>query len=265
MSRADHHAAFAKLHDRSALLMLPNAWDAASAKLMADAGAKAVATTSSGVANVLGYPDGNKLPTRLVIEAVARIVKAVDLPVSADTEEGFSENPDEVAELVSALAEAGAIGINLEDGVKPPELLAAKIEAIRARLKATGVPLFINARVDPYLRGHDTPLKEALRRAALYLNAGADGIFVPGIVKPDEIKALCVEVKAPVNVLLRPGLPSPAELFALGVTRLSAGHMIYSAAMGFARKAARGFLEGGDYRPIFENAIPREVNLRLFV
>lgn len=264
MTRADRHAAFARLHDRSSLFILPNAWDAASARLIADVGAKAIATTSSGVANVLGYPDGNKLPVTLVIEAIQRVVAAVEIPVTADIEEGFSENPSDVADLVSAVAEAGAVGINLEDGVKPPELLVAKIEAIRARLDATGTPLFINARVDPYLRGHETPLKEALRRAPHYLKAGANGIFVPFISKPDEIRTLCTEVAAPVNVLLRPGLPPAAELFQLGVARFSAGHMIYSAAMGFVRKAAQGFLETGETGPIFENAMPREVSQRLF-
>lgn len=265
MTRSDKHAQFVALHDRSALLVLPNAWDAASAKLMADAGAKAVATTSSGVANALGYPDGNKLPKALAIAAVERVVAAVAVPVSADVEAGYSDDPDEVAAFVSAICGAGAVGINLEDGTQPPHLLAAKIAAIRARLTATGTPLFINARVDPFLHGHDAPLKEAIRRAQMYLKAGASGIFVPGIVAPDDIRTLCAEVLAPVNVLLRPTLTAtPGELFGLGVARLSAGHMIYSAAMGFALKAAQKFLQRGDYKTLYDNAIPREVSQRLF-
>jgi 2-methylisocitrate lyase-like PEP mutase family enzyme len=259
MSRADRHAAFVKLHDRSALLRLPNAWDAASAKVVVHAGAKAVATTSSGVANALGYPDGNKLPRDMAVAAVSRIVNAVAVPVSADIEEGFGDTPEEVAETVSQVVDAGAVGINLEDGVKPPELLAAKIEAIRARLGAE--PLFINARIDVWLRGHADPLNEALRRAELYLKAGASGIFVPAIAKPDDIRTVCKTVPAPINVLLWQSLPGPSELFDLGVARLSAGGRITAAALGATLKAATAFLAQDDYAAVRENALPPDVRL----
>lgn len=263
MTRTDRHAAFVKLHDRSRLLVLPNAWDAASARIVVDAGAAAVATTSSGVANALGYADGNKLPREMAVALIARVAGAVDAPVTADIEEGFGETPDETALSAAAIAEAGAVGVNLEDGVRPPELMAAKIEAIRAQLNAAGVPLFINARIDTYLRGHETPLEEALRRAALYRKAGADGIFIPFIVKPEEIRTACAEIDAPVNVLLKAGLPSPAELFDLGVARLSAGGGLFYASMGFAHRTATAFM-AGDYQTIFDNRLPGELNARLF-
>ncbi|MCC6921086.1 MAG: isocitrate lyase/phosphoenolpyruvate mutase family protein [Alphaproteobacteria bacterium] len=262
MSHADRYAAFEKLHDRSALLRLPNAWDAASARIIVHAGAKAVATTSSGVANVLGYPDGNKLPRDMAVDAVARIAAAVDVPVSADIEEGFGDTPEAVAETVARIADAGAVGINIEDAVKPAEILAAKIAAIRKRLGAT--PLYINARIDTWLRGHADPLNEALRRAPLYLAAGASGIFVPGVAKPDEIRAVCAAVKAPINVLLWPGLPSPPELSALGVARLSAGGGITAAAFGATLKAATAFLDQDDYAAVRSDALPREVAGKLF-
>jgi 2-methylisocitrate lyase-like PEP mutase family enzyme len=260
MSRADRYAAFAKLHDRSALLRLPNAWDAASARIVVHAGARAVATTSSGVANVLGYPDGNKLPRDMAVAAVARVVKAVDVPVSADIEEGFGDTPEAAAEAVAQFVDTGAVGINLEDGVKPPELLAAKIEAIRRRL--AGEPLYINARIDVWLRGHSDPLNEALRRSELYLQAGASGIFVPGIVKPEDIRTVCQSVNAPINVLLWPALPEPPDLFALGVARLSAGGRITAAAFGATLRAACEFLAEDDYTGVRENALPQ--NVRLF-
>lgn len=263
MSRNDRYTQFVKLHDRSRLLILPNAWDAASARVMADAGATAVATTSSGVANALGYPDGNKLPREMAIDAVARVAQAVDVPVTADIEEGFGETPDEVADTVAAIAEAGAIGINIEDGMKAPELLAARIEAIKARQAATGAPVFVNARIDAYLRGHATPFEETLRRVPLYLKAGADGIFVPAAVKPDEIRRLCAEIAAPVNLLQWTGLPPASELPALGVARLSAGGALFYAAMGLAHRAAAAFLSG-DAGTIGENRLPRETVSKLF-
>jgi 2-methylisocitrate lyase-like PEP mutase family enzyme len=259
MTRTDRYAAFAKLHDRSELLRLPNAWDAASAKIVVHAGAKAVATTSSGVANVLGYPDGNKLPRDMAVSAVARVVKAVEVPVTADIEEGFGETPDAVAETIAQIVDAGAVGINIEDGVKPPELLAGKIEAARKRL--AGEPLYINARIDVWLRGHADPLNEALRRVELYLKAGASGIFVPGIAKPDDIRTVCKAVNAPINVLLWPGLPGPSELFELGVARLSAGGGVTAAAFGATFKAANAFLNQDDYATVRENALPRDIRL----
>lgn len=259
MSRTDRYEAFLKLHDRTTLLRLPNAWDAASARLVVHAGAKAVATTSSGVANALGYADGNKLPRDMALAAVARIVNAVDVPVSADIEEGFGETPADVAETVAQVAATGVVGINIEDAVKPPEFLASRIEAIRARL--SGEPLYINARIDTWLRGHPDPLKETLRRAELYLKAGASGIFVPAIAKPDDIHTVCEAISAPINVLLWPGLPGPAELAALGVARLSAGGGIASAALGAAYKAATAFLSSGDYAAVRENALPRDIRL----
>lgn len=262
MSRNERHAAFARLHDRSALLRLPNAWDAATAKVVVHAGAKAVATTSSGVATALGYPDGNKLPRDMAVAAVARIVKAVDVPVSADIEEGFGETPGEAAETVARIAEAGAVGINIEDGIRPPELLAAKIEAIRKRLGAE--PLYINARIDVWLRGHGDPLNEALRRADLYLAAGASGIFLPAITKPDDIRTACRSVKAPVNVLMWPDLPTPSELFRQGVARLSAGGGITWAALGAAHRAAAAFLTQDEYGAVREGALPREAIAQLF-
>lgn len=263
MTRAERHAAFVKLHDRSKLLILPNAWDAASARIIAHAGASAIATTSSGVANALGYADGNHLPTDMAVGLVARVVAAVDVPVTADIEEGFGDTPDAVANTVAAVAEAGAVGINIEDAMRPAELMAAKIEAIKARLSATGTPLFINARIDSYLRGHDAPFEEALRRAALYRKAGADGIFIPFIAKPAEIRAACAAIDAPVNVLLKAGLPSPAELFELGVARLTAGGALFYAVQGFAHRAATDFLNG-DYQPLFDNRLPPEISKTLF-
>jgi 2-methylisocitrate lyase-like PEP mutase family enzyme len=247
-------ATFRELHRGAELLVLPNAWDVASARAVERAGASAIATTSSGVAQSLGYPDGNVLPRELAVATVARIAKAVGVPVSADIEAGYGETPDDVADTVEQILEAGAVGVNLEDGRRPPEVLAAKIEAIRKRVTKLGASLYLNARTDPYLLGLDSPLEESLRRAAIYQSAGADGIFVPGIKDPDAIRRVCAEVPLPVNVLLVPGLPSPKELVALGVRRLSAGSAVWRNAVSHAERCAHALLDDGRYDVFFAEA-----------
>lgn len=236
--------AFRALHRGPAPLILVNAWDAGSARLMASLGARAVATTSAAVAWAHGYPDGDALPRDLLLTSVSAIVAAVDVPVSVDVEGGFGDDPAAVADLVAAVVAAGAVGINIEDGSAAPDLLCAKLVAIRAACP----DLFINARTDVYLRGlvgADERLAETLRRVALYAAAGVDGIFVPGIALGD-IAAVVAATPLPVNVLARPGLPDAAGLGALGVRRLSAGSGIAEAAWAATRSRAAAFLGDGD-------------------
>lgn len=241
-------ATFRRLH-ASGLLILPNAWDAASAALSVAAGAKAVATTSAGVAWALGWPDGARPPEGELLAAVGRIVRAAgDTPVSADVEGGFSDDPAEAAAFVRRTADTGAVGINLEDGDDPAERLADKIAAVRGLI---GGELFINARCDLWLRGIGPEagrLEEAARRAELYRAAGADGLFMPGVTEPETIRAL-VAFGMPLNLLARPSLPDAAELEALGVRRLSAGSNISAAAYAAADRLTRGFLADGSSKP----------------
>ena len=239
---------FRALHG-SGVLILPNAWDAASTALSIAAGARAVATTSAGVAWSLGWPDATQPPEAELMGALARMVRvAGDTPVSADIEGGFSDDPKEAAGFVRRTWETGAVGINIEDGADTAELLADKIAAVRA---AVGPGLFINARCDLWLRGIGTVegrLEEAVRRAALYEAAGADGLFMPGVTDAETIKVL-VGLGLPLNLLARPTLPDAKGLEALGVRRLSAGSNISAAAYGTADRLTRGFLAGGDSRP----------------
>lgn len=258
MTHADKHAAFVKLHDRSELLILANAWDAASARVIAHAGAKAVATSSVAVATSYGYADGNHLPKADALDAVRRIARSVDVPVSADLEEGFGATPDEVADTAVQAAKAGAVGMNFEDAVKDPHAYAAKLKATRAALKSAGLPFFINARVDTLLRNAPGGLDDAISRAKLYAEAGADGIFVPGAVKPEDIRALAAATPLPLNVLHWPGLPPAGELLALGVARYSAGGGIHRAAIGATERAARAFL-AGDAGPMSELGVAADV------
>lgn len=239
-------AEFRALHGGPTPLILVNAWDAGSARLMASLGARAIATTSAAVAWAHGWPDGDTLPRDLLLTSLRAIVGAVDVPVSADVEGGFSDDPAAVADLVAAVVEAGAVGINIEDGSAPPDLLCAKLAAIRA---ACGDALFVNARTDVYLRGlvpADARLAETQRRATLYAAAGADGLFVPGVTDAYDIATLAAGTALPLNVLARPGLPGALALGALGVRRLSAGSGVAEAAWAAARARATAFLNDGD-------------------
>jgi len=239
-------AAFRALHGGPAPLILVNAWDAGSAKLMASLGATAIATTSAAVAWAHGWPDGDTLPRDLLLTSLRAIVGAVVVPVSADVEGGFSDDPATVGALVAEVVAAGVVGINIEDGSAPPDLLVAKIAAIRA---ACGDAVFINVRTDVYLRGLAVPearVAETLRRGALYAEAGADGLFIPGVTMASEIGELVAGTSLPLNVLARPGLPNAVALGALGVRRLSAGSGVAEAAWAATRARATAFLHNGD-------------------
>ncbi len=235
---------FRDLHG-SGLLILPNAWDAASAAIAREAGARAIATTSAGVAWALGWPDGGSPPENELLAVLARIVRVAGVPVSADVEAGFSDDPSEAATFVRRVVETGAVGINIEDGDGSAEDLAEKIAAIRA---GVGADLFINARCDLWLRDigpTEGRLDEAARRADLYRRAGADGLFMPGVTDATTIRAL-VGVGMPLNLLSRPGLADAMGLEAMGVRRLSAGSNIAAAAYATADALTRGFLADGD-------------------
>ncbi|HEX6040504.1 isocitrate lyase/phosphoenolpyruvate mutase family protein [Longimicrobium sp.] len=253
--RAD---AFRRMHqpDAGRILVLPNAWDAMSARLIEDAGARAIATTSAGVAWSLGRTDGEGLTRDQMINAVERIAR-VRVPVTADVERGYGDGtPADVAETVRRVIGAGAVGINLEDGTGGPALVdageqAARIAAAREAASAEGVEIYVNARIDTYLAQVGAPegrLDETVRRAKAYAGVGADGVFVPGVVDAETIRALVGAVGVPLNVMAgRGGGPSTAELQALGVARVSVGPALTLAVMAQVRRAAAELLEQGTY------------------
>ncbi|HSL34698.1 MAG TPA: isocitrate lyase/phosphoenolpyruvate mutase family protein [Candidatus Limnocylindrales bacterium] len=252
-STAQRAEVFRGLHRPGDPLRLANAWDAGSARLIEGCGAAALATTSAGLAWANGYPDGDLLPTAILVRAVEAIVRVTVVPLSVDAEGGYSDDPAAVGQTVGALIDAGAVGINIEDGSGSPDLLCDKISAARTAAAAAGVPLFVNARTDVYLRRLVDPgraVDETLARAERYRAAGADGLFVPAVVAPDAIRAIVAGTDLPLNVLVYPGLPPVAELAALGVARVSAGSGIAQAALGLARDAATQFLAEGRYDAI---------------
>jgi 2-methylisocitrate lyase-like PEP mutase family enzyme len=249
---------FRELHAPGRLLVLPNAWDAGTARLIESCGAKAIATTSSGVAWACGYPDGDAMPTEVLVDAVVRIRRVLTVPLTVDAEGGYSTEPARVGETIAALIDAGAVGVNLEDGsVHPPSLLCAKIAAAKQAAARAHIDLFVNARTDVFLRGLVAPEKrvaETLARARQYREAGADGIFVPAVNDAATITELVAGTALPLNVMLVPNLPSLAALTKLGVRRVSAGAAIAQAAFGHTRTLTRQLLADERQTAVFEGA-----------
>lgn len=253
MSQIEKAHRFASLHEKGAPLILYNIWDAGTAKAAEEAGAKAVATGSWSVTAAHGYGDGEKIPLDLLLTIVQRIAGTVELPVSVDFEGAYGTTPEEVAHATRQLLGTGAIGMNVEDRIVGGDGLyniaaqSARLAAIRQAAAQAGVPLFINARTDLFLREsdrsrHPALLPAALERAHAYAAAGASGFFAPGLVDPDSIGTLCRETVLPVNVMVLDGAPSAGALARLGVARISHGPGPYRVAMRQFRERAEAAL-----------------------
>lgn len=256
-SQKDRVTQFRDAHAKGKILVLPNAWDAASARLVQDAGAEAVATSSAAVAWSNGYADGEGMSREIAIAATQEVLRVVTVPVSVDSEAGYSSDPGQVAEHCMRLVEIGVVGLNIEDGSDSPDLLAAKIKAIRSAVKAKGADIFINARADVYLRNlvpDDKKLAEMVRRAKLYTEAGADGVFAAFMTDTAQIREVVAATDLPVNILATKGAPDVASLKAAGVRRLSIGALTGRAAYGQAARAVKMLLDDGKYDAIFATA-----------
>jgi 2-methylisocitrate lyase-like PEP mutase family enzyme len=259
---------FRDLHaNPSKPLILPNVWDAGGARIVESLGAKAVATTSAGVAWSKGYPDGNRLPSRLLAHLAEEIVTAVKVPVSIDFEAGYSDKASSVVENLRPLIAAGISGINIEDGTDAPALLAKKIAAIKKMTDSEGVDLFVNVRTDVYLQDlvtDDKKVKETLDRAAKYQDAGADGLFVPGLTEATDIAKITKGTVLPVNLMASAELPKVDGLVKLNVRRLSAGITIAQIAYKHLARVAESFLKEGDSGVLGEDAMPYSELQNLF-
>lgn len=252
-TQLDHARRFAALHVKGRPFVLYNIWDAGSAKAVREAGALAIATGSWSVAAAFGYDDGEKIPLELVLANLARIVAAVDVPVTLDFEGGYARDGDAIIENVTRVIAAGAVGINFEDqviggdGFYPVEAQARRIRAVRVAADHAGVPLFINARVDLFLKNpaaaqDDGLVAEALERGAAYTAAGASGVFFPGVSEARLIERLCAGSTLPVNIISKPGVPSNRELARLGVARISHGPFPYRQMIATLKDAATNAL-----------------------
>ncbi|MEU6081785.1 isocitrate lyase/phosphoenolpyruvate mutase family protein [Streptomyces sp. NPDC047108] len=238
----DRFAAFRDLHHADRPLLLPNAWDHASAAALAARGFAAIGTTSLGVAAAAGLPDAEGATRDRTLALARRLVRLPAL-ITVDIEGGFAERPDEVAASAAGLADAGVVGVNIEDG-RPDGSLAPQDHqcAVIAAVKERAPRLFVNARTDTYWLKSADAESETLRRTEAYERAGADGIFVPGLQDPDGIRALVSRTPLPLNVLFAPGRQRYEELAALGVRRISTGSLLFRASLHGAVELARGIV-----------------------
>ena len=246
------------------MLVLPNAWDAGSARFFVEAGFEAVATTSAGIAFSLGYPDGERISRDEMLAAVSRITRRISVPISADMEAGYGTAPRDVAETVRRVIDAGAVGMNLEDRTEGKHLIdfplaVERVGAARAAADASGVPLVLNARTDAFEAPELQPtqrLPEAVRRGNAFREAGADSVFVPFVGDRDTIEAVVQQIHAPVNILGTPNAPTLQELASLGVRRVTFGSAPMRATLGLLRRMAREWKEKGTYGTLEAYGIP---------
>ena len=263
---------FRQLHKGPKALILPNAWDVASARLFEEAGFQAVATSSAGMMVSLGYPDGEAIDRKILVSAIRRIAQALAVPLSADVIGGFGRTPREVRATVRSVIDAGAIGVNIEDAIhETGELVAlsAQVErlgTLRDLRDSGDVPFVINARTDALRDAPGNPdetLAEAIRRSIAYRDAGADCLYPMGLTDAESIATFVRAVDFPVNVMVRKGLPPIGELEKLGVARVSFGPSASYAAMGLLKRAAAEVQQRGTYSTLLDGAISYEELNRL--
>jgi 2-methylisocitrate lyase-like PEP mutase family enzyme len=257
-----------RLHVEGPMLVLPNAWDAGSARVFVEAGFAALATTSAGIAFSLGYPDGERISRDEMLAAVSRITRRISVPITADMEAGYGRTPDAVAETVRRVIDAGAVGMNLEDRIEGEPLLefslaVERVRAARAAADAAGIAFVVNARTDafsPDMGG----LGEAVRRGNAFREAGATSVFVPFVGDRGTIEQLVQQIAAPVNILGAPNAPTLKELAGLGVRRVTFGSAPMRATLGLVRRMAREWREKGTYGTLEAYGIPFAELQKLF-
>jgi 2-methylisocitrate lyase-like PEP mutase family enzyme len=277
MAIKEKAARLLELHHGATPVVLVNAWDVCSARIVEESGFPAIATTSAGVANALGYPDGQKVRWEMMLQAIASITSAVQAPVTADIESGFAADALTLEKTITGVIKASAVGVNLEDLIPGNDDHASlfsiadqvhRIRTARAAGEKLGIHLVINARTDAFWQTGVEPsvaMANTLERGRAYLDAGADCIFIPGMRDPEKIQTVVEAWKAPINILAGPGVPSITELGKMGVKRVSFGSGPMRAAMGVLRKIAQEALAPGTYSAMADMAIPYDDINSLFV
>ncbi|MGS2739947.1 isocitrate lyase/PEP mutase family protein [Sinomicrobium sp. M5D2P17] len=252
---------FLRLHHQSVPLLLGNIWDAKSAVIMEQQGFKALGTSSAAISHMLGYEDGENLSFDELLFVVKRIAAKTSVPLSVDIEGGYGRKISEIIGNLDKLHALGVVGINIEDSrvekertLLPAEDFSDQIREIKAYLDRKDMNMFINARTDTFLLGIPSAREETLRRIKLYEDAGADGVFVPCIVKEEDIRRVVSATALPVNVMCMPGLPPFDLLAGLGVRRISMGNFVHSLLMDIFKHQADKIRTDGSFKNIFENA-----------
>lgn len=262
---------FYDLHYGKEILVLPNAWDAASARVFEQSGFSAIGTTSAGIATSLGFAEPEQISLDEMLKAIERIVKSVSVPVTADIEAGYASTPAGVADTIKKVIATSAVGVNIEDTpgsngalIQDTEIQVDRIRAAREAANECDFPLVINARTDLFLfkiGDEVTRFDDVVQRANAYLSAGADCVFIPGVSDPAIIASLVNAVNGPINILANPGVPSISELQKLGVARVSLGSGPMRATMALVRHMSEELLKKGTYHSFTDNTIPYgEVN-----
>ncbi|HMG17366.1 MAG TPA: isocitrate lyase/phosphoenolpyruvate mutase family protein [Gemmatimonadales bacterium] len=257
-----------RLHVEGPMLVLPNVWDAGSARVFVAAGFTALATTSAGIAFSLGYPDGERISRDEMLAAISRITRRIAVPITADMEAGYGRTPEAVAETVRRVIDAGAVGMNLEDRIEEEPLLefslaVERVRAARAAADEAGLPFVLNARTDafsPKMGG----FAEAVRRGKGFRDAGASSVFVPFVDDRDTIEQLVQQIPAPVNILGAPNAPPLKLLATLGVRRVTFGSAPMRATLGLVRRMGREWKEKGTYGTLEAYGIPFAELQKLF-
>ena len=236
---------FLKLHQNATPLLLGNAWDVTTAKILEQNGSKAIGTSSWAVAQSMGFEDGENISFDLLLQVAKRISKSITVPFSVDMESGYSRKIPEIAENIEKLHDTGVVGINLEDSVKrqlvPVEDFQRTLAGVADLLVKKNIRIYINARTDAYILKHPSPLEETIARIKAYENHGATGIFVPYVFDKTDIKKIVESTKRPINVLCNVSLPAFSELRDLGVKRVSMGSGLFNAMNASMKKILEGF------------------------
>lgn len=251
---------FNELHKSEEVLFLGNAWDVLSALALEKAGFQAIGTTSWGIANTLGYADGELIDFEKHLRIIKTITESVKIPVSADIEAGYGDTVEEIVTNVLRTADVGVAGINIEDSLRKQNGIKDKLEhcnlllKMRTALDTNGYKdFYINARTDTYLQSIDNRLEETIDRAKSYVESGASGIFVPGLIDHEEIRSITMSVDAPINVLSLPGLTNCNKLKELGVKRFSFGNAFSDQYISFLEKNAARLIEFMDTGHLYVN------------
>jgi 2-methylisocitrate lyase-like PEP mutase family enzyme len=273
MHRIAKAQVFKQMHQGPQILVIANAWDAASARVFEQAGIRAVGTGSAGIAFSHGYPDNEHVPRHVLLRATREIVEAVKVPVTADLLTGLGRSMPDVVATVGEVIAMGAVGVNIEDGTdEGPRLIdleeqVEKIRAVSQAVRASGVPIVVNARTDSFwlrIGNEKERLRVSIERANRYREAGADCLFVPSVVDRETIRTLVKEIAGPLNILASNGCPPVAELEQLGVRRVSEGSGPMRAAMMLARRIAEELLQKGTYTSFHDDAVPYDEANKLF-
>jgi len=263
-SQAEKAEAFRSLHQGPRPLVLPNAWDVPSARVFEEAGFPAVATSSAGMMVSHGYRDGEEMPRRDFLAAVARIAGRLEVPLSVDIVAGYGRSARTVTAVVDQVIRSGAVGVNIEDklpdgsGLYRLSSQLRRLAAVRQAATASGIPLVVNARTDAFRADtgdEASRLREAIRRASAYRDAGADCVYPMGVTDATSIATFVEALRCPVNVMVRPGLPPLSQLESLGVRRVSFGPYASYATLGLLKRVSREVLDRGSFDLLLDGAI----------